>query len=308
MKKIIALLVILIAGIGIAANPQLRAKTIGLFYYSPCDIPIAYSIGIIDSRFNVTSEELLQDAKTAANIWSSTQNKTLFVYKPDASFTINMVYDSRQALTSQIDQLDSSLKQQQGTIDPKIAEFKEKQAAFEQRVNALNSQIQYWNGRGGAPKEEYDKLLDEQKSLQNEAGELNAEGRALGQSAQEYNSSAQKLNQTIDNYQVVLQSKPEEGLYEQNGGKRKISIYIDISKNEFLHTLTHEMGHALGLDHNSNPKSIMYPQTTTILEPSKEDVDALNEICEKKTIFEILLNRFQEIVTVIEKKMKTNAG
>lgn len=308
MKRKIFILILLIAIAGGFANRTLRDDFVNLFYYSPCDTPIAYSIGIIDSRFNVTSEELLEDSKVAANIWNSTQNKQLFVYKPDSQFTINMVYDSRQALTSQINDLDNSLKQKQGAIDPKIAEFKKKQADFEQRVNTLNSQIQYWNSRGGAPKDEYDRLQSSQKSLQNEAEELNAEGKSLGQSAQEYNLNAKKLNNTINNYQQVLQYKPEEGLYEQNGNKRKISIYIDISKNEFLHTLTHEMGHSLGLDHNSNPQSIMYPQTTTVLEPSAEDIESLRKVCMKRTIFEEALDRINDISNIIKQRLENKAG
>jgi peptidoglycan hydrolase CwlO-like protein len=306
MKKLILILLLLILVIGAASNTKLRNDFISLFYYSPCDTPIVYSIGTIDPRFNVTSEELLEDSKVAANIWNTTQSKQLFVYKPNSNFTINMVYDSRQALTSQINQLDTSLKQKQGAIDPKIAEFKKKQADFEQKVNDLNSQIEYWNSRGGAPEEEYDKLQASQKSLQEEADALNQEGKSLGQSAQEYNLNAQKLNNTINNYQQVLQNKPEEGLYEQDGSERKISIYIDISQNEFLHTLTHEMGHALGLNHNSNPKSIMYPQTTTTLEPSPEDVESLQKICVKRTVFEVAINRLNDVANILRMKLQGN--
>lgn len=284
-----------------AQGKQVFAK---ILYYSPCDTPISYSIGSIDTRFHVTTDELLTDAKAATNIWNTTQNKQLFMYDPNAAFTINMVYDSRQALTSEITQLNSDLKQKQGDIDPKIAAFKKKQEDFEVRVSQLNQQVQYWNGKGGAPKEEYDKLVSQQKELQAEARSLNEEAQSLGQSTQEYNLNAQKLNHTIDNYKQVLQYRPEEGLYEQEGTKRKISIYIDISKDEFLHTLTHEFGHALGMDHNNDEKSIMYPQTTTVLQPSSEDINALNEICMKRTVFEVMYNRISELTQIIRERMK----
>ncbi len=306
MKRIwiIAALVFLIAFF-VVFTPQGKALMEKVVYYSPCDTSIAYSIGSIDSRFNVTSDELLTDAKAAANIWNTTQNKQLFVYDSNSTFTINMVYDSRQALTSEITQLNSDLKQKQGDIDPKIAAFKKKQEDFEVKVNQLNQQIQYWNSRGGAPKEEYDKLVSSQRELQVEAKSLNEEAQSLGQSTQEYNLNAQKLNQTIDNYKQVLQFRPEEGLYEQEGAKRKISIYIDISKDEFLHTLTHEFGHALGLDHIDNENSIMYPQTTTVLQPSSEDTAALNEICKKRTVFEVVYNKVQMLTQVVSERMKT---
>lgn len=277
-----------------------------IVYYSPCDTAIRYSIGTIDSRFNVKPDEFLTDAKAAVNIWNATQSKQLFVYDPTATFTINMVYDSRQALTNEITKLNSDLKQKQGDIDPKIAAFKKKQDNFEARVNQLNQEVKYWNSRGGAPQDEYNKLVSRQKDLQVEARSLNEEAQSLGQSTQEYNLNAQKLNQTIDNYKQVLHYKPEEGLYEQEGNKRKISIYIDISKKEFLHTLTHEFGHALGLDHNDDEKSIMFPQTTTVLQPSKVDTASLDEICKKRTVFEVLYNKIHELNQVIRERMKSS--
>lgn len=273
---------------------------LAVIYYSPCDYPLAYSIGSIDSRFKTTKEALITDAKIAGNVWSSSINKQLFVYDPKADFTINLVYDSRQELTNKITEMNKDLKEKQGEIDPKLEDYKRKELNFEKRVKALNDQISSWNMKGGAPKEEYDKLIAEQKSLQEEARVLTDEAKALGQATDDYNSNAKNLNQEIDNYQQVLVTKPEEGLYEQDGRKRKISIYIDISHDEFLHTLTHEMGHSLGLDHNTDPKSIMYPQTTQVLTPSEVEIEDLQNICKKRTVFEILFTRMSELVKVIQ--------
>lgn len=306
MKRIWGIVLVVILAVVLvsftANGKQLFEK---IFFYSPCDRPIRYAIGTIDSRFHVTPDDLLTDTKAAANIWNMVENKQLFAYDPASTFTINMVYDSRQALTSKITQLNTDLKEQQGAIDPRIEAFKKKQVDFEQRVSQLNKQVQYWNSKGGAPKEEYDKLVAQQKELQSEAQSLNTEAESLGQSTQEYNLNAQKLNQTIDNYKQVLQYKPEEGLYEQEGGKRKISIYIDISKDEFLHTVTHEMGHALGLDHNNNALSIMYPQTTNVLTPSTDDINSLNALCMRRPITEVVLNRMQEVFQIISERMKS---
>lgn len=99
-------------------------------------------------------------------------------------------------------------------------------------------------------------------------------------------------------------TKPEEGLYEQDGSKKKISIYIDVSHEEFLHTLTHEFGHALGLDHNSDPESIMYPQTNKSLKPSEKDTAELNDICKKRTVFEVFVTRFKEVFKVLQDRFR----
>jgi hypothetical protein len=306
MKKLFIILILLVSffSVGLLYKDPIYAATKNILYYSPCDYPIPFSIGNIDPKFDITKEELLEDSKAAGAIWSGTQGKQLFVYDPTSKFTINMVYDSRQELTSKITKLNDNLRQQQGTIDPKIEQFKKDQAAFEIKVSDLNSQISYWNSHGGAPKEEYDKLIETQKALQAEAATLNATAKELGQSTKLYNLSAQELNQTIGDYQNVVLDKPEEGLYEQEGSTRKISIYIDIDQNEFLHTLTHEMGHALGLNHNQDKESIMYPQTTDVLKPSDSDIAELNEICKSRTVFEVAYNKVLEVISVLRTRLK----
>lgn len=306
MRKIFIFLIVLVAlaSVGLLFKDPLYATTRSILYYSPCDYAIPFAIGTIDPKFDITKDELLEDTEAAGAIWSGTQGKQLFVYDPEAKFTVNMVYDSRQELTSKITELNDNLKEQQGTIDPKIAEFKKDQASFEKKVADLNSKITYWNSQGGAPKEEYDKLLETQKALQVEAATLNATAKELGQSTEQYNLSAKELNQTIGDYQSVLLTKPEEGLFEQEGSVRKISIYIDIDQKEFLHTLTHEMGHALGLNHNTAKNSIMYPQTTNVLKPSVEDIADLAEICRERTVFEVAYNKVKEVVSVLRSRFK----
>lgn len=309
MKKIIASAIIIPIILSLLIfRVQLLSAASGFYLYSPCDTPIQYSIGTIDDGFSTTKEQLLEDAKKASKIWSDTQGKQLFAYNPESKFTINMVYDDRQALTSQITEMNGNLKEKQSQIDPQIEDFKKRQVEFEKKVTDLNSQIQYWNEHGGAPKEEYEKLLTRQEELKKEAAALNADARSLGQSTEEYNQNAKKLNNTIDTYEQVLENKPEEGLYEQEGSKKSISIYIDISHDEFLHTLTHEMGHALGLDHNSGKESIMYPQTTKILVPSNKDIEALNQICMKRPLHEVFLNRASEVMQVLQKRFQVSTN
>lgn len=275
-----------------------------LFFYSPCDTPITYSIGTIDKGFNTTKEELLSDAKKAANVWNASQNKNLLSYDPNSSFTINLIYDDRQALTGQISELNRDLKERQEDIDPQITSLKNKQDVFQKKVNELNNNIEYWNKQGGAPKEEYDKLIETQNALRNEAILLKEEAQRLGQSTDQYNINVQRLNQTIDNYKQVLEIKPEEGLYEQNGNQKKISIFIDNSNDEFLHTLTHEFGHALGLNHVNDNNSIMYPKTTNILTLSREDEIALSNICKERSVIELTIQRIKELNKKVAERLK----
>lgn len=274
-----------------------------IFYYSQCNDPIKYSLGTIDPGFNTTADQLLGDSKSAANIWNSMYNKQLLEYDPNSDFKINLVYDKRQELNSKINDLSTELSNKQNDIDPKIAQFNLDKDSFEKKLAKLNADIAYWNGQGGAPKEEFDKLVNTQQDLRNEAKNLNNTAKNLGQQTSSYNLNAAKLNQTIDDFKDVLGQKPEEGLFEQNGSTRTISIYIDINHEEFLHTLAHEMGHSIGLSHTQDKNSIMYHKTNNILVPTIEEKEALDEICRERTIFEIIGKKAQELVSIYRIKI-----
>ena len=88
-----------------------------------------------------------------------------------------------------------------------------------------------------------------------------------------------------------MADRPEEGLYVSDDKGRKIDIYFNISKDETVHTLAHEMGHALGIGHVQDANSIMYPKTNIVLSLSVDDINALNKACEKRSYFDILLDR-----------------
>jgi predicted Zn-dependent protease len=100
-----------------------------------------------------------------------------------------------------------------------------------------------------------------------------------------------KLNNVISNFNEDISKKPEEGIYM--GDQNRIEIYFNNNQQELLHTLTHELGHALGLAHvNDNPQAIMYPYTTKTIILSTQDVAELNEVCREKSILEIIRLRF----------------
>ncbi len=141
-----------------------------------------------------------------------------------------------------------------------MAEYEKQSESFKQRLEALNSEIEEWNKKGGAPPDVFERLMKEQNSLKREAEKLNATARSLNKSADVYNSNVGTLNKEVDTINTALSTKPEEGVYLPQ--ENKIEIYFHITQDELVHTLAHELGHALGMDHNSNQVSIMYANTT----------------------------------------------
>lgn len=290
MRRLIIVLA-LVFGIGLSLfYKDAAVASFNKFYYvSTCDNPIRYKVGIIDDRFNITQNEFLVDIRQASSVWSTIEGKNLFVYDPKGILTINLVYDRRQALTSQISNLQNQIQNQQNALNPEIAQYEKDVQSFKARAAALNSEISDWNSKGGAPKDAYDRLTAEQKNLQAEAAKLNATAQRLNQSTEAFNGDVATLNGTIDTFNQALAQKPEEGLFD--GVKNEIYIYFITNQNEFIHTLSHEMGHALGINHVADQNAIMYPYTTKQIEPAQADIDALKTVCKKHSLYELFASR-----------------
>lgn len=282
-----AFLIILVAVI-ISLNNYNLSSLSNLFSYSVCDKAIHYRVDIVDPKFNLSRENFLSDINQAAQIWNNLRDKSLFSYDPKGNLSINLIYDERQSLTTQINQLENTVKSDQQSLNPKVNEYQKLASEFRQKLENLNKEIEYWNSKGGAPTDEYNKIIQKQHDLQAEADRLNAMAQNLNVSTSAYNSEISKLNQTISVFNNALEQRPEEGIYK--GPEDRIEIYFNISKTELVHTLAHELGHALGLTHSSNQKAIMYLRTNQSVAPSKDDIQALENVCKKHTLFEIIQN------------------
>ena len=257
-------------------------------YQSPCDYPIDYRIGSIDPKFNLTEKEFADDVKTATDLWNQAISKHLFAFNPGGTLTINLIYDERQFLKGKVNALNGQVKNQQNSLDPQIADYKRRAADYEARLNNFNEEVDYWNKKGGAPRDIYSKLIQEKATFETDRKALQATAQYLNQSTEQYNTDVRQLDQAINTFNSTLQDKPEEGLYTYDNGIETIDIYFNVSKPELIHTLAHELGHALRIQHNQNTASIMYPQTSETTTLSENDRSDLSAVCQKKNIVEIL--------------------
>lgn len=305
MRKLLTFLLVVLLATFILNSPafSLSSKINQALNKSVCDQPISYRIDFIDPKFGISKEEFGSDIKQAAKIWDDSINKNLFTSDPDGTLKFNLVFDERQSLNNQINDLESQLNSQKSNIKTTVEEYEKESADFKKRLADLNSQISYWNKKGGAPPEEYDKLIKERDDLLNQAERLNVTAKSLNRSADSYNAKVGDLNQTVESFNQAIQFKPEEGIYDPKDSK--ITIYFNTNRQELIHTLAHEMGHALGLEHIPNKKAIMFSYTNQQIVASLDDVEALKEVCQQSYYLELLRNNLYFYVHSLQNSLNS---
>lgn len=296
MKTSLPLLVslLLLGVLGYLFYKPVMQKTEYLLAWSYCDEPIHYKEGSVDPRFKISQQTFLTDIQQAESLWDKAYGKQLFVYDPKTQLSVNLVYDDRQALDNQLNQIQDQVDSQKNNLNPQIEQYKADVAAFRQKLADLNSKISYWNQKGGAPPDIYTQLISEQASLQAQANQLNQTAKSLNQSTEAYNSEVDKLQTVAQSFSQVVQQKPEEGVYDPE--HNRIEIYYDNNQNELIHTLAHELGHARGLNHDSGSLSIMYPYTTASVTVSPQDLAELQQVCRVQGPIEWLRNQVYQLI------------
>jgi len=266
-------------------------------YYGVCDTPMTFKIGRIDSGFKLSQKDFLKDINEATNIWEKSIGKNLFEYDVDGELTINLIYDDRQKtveLRNDIgddNKVAQSVKEEyQGKLD--ILKMEESKynailAEYNAKIGKYNADVEYWNTKGGAPKNEFSQLSARKKSLDIEKQQLEVLRLNLTKMSNDIKVYVDKYNLLVDNINTKVEvvnlnaGEIEEGLYTSKNNTIDIYQYDDQTK--LIRVLAHELGHSLGIDHNDNKESIMYKINDGYKKTlSVEDMTDLKRVCRVK--------------------------
>jgi predicted Zn-dependent protease len=270
MKKLLSY-VFLLALIGVS----------GYFIYEknlrPCDQPLEYSIGIFDSQFGISEEDFKSYITEAGSVWEKALDRKIFIYNPSASFKINLIYDERQLATIQKQKTEFGLSAVEDAFKKLDADFSAFKSQYDQKVAVYEQNLALYRA-GKYSNAEIGQLNVQADELNNMTKQLNALLSERNAKAVEYNKIAQDYNKQ---YNGGLEFNQAE--YVNDSGGKRINVYQFGNQKDLILALTHELGHALGMNHVENPKSIMYYITGINAEtspiPTAEDLAELNKVC-----------------------------
>lgn len=220
-------------------------------YIQRCKTPVKFAVGNVDPKFKVTKDQVIEQARDAANRWNQKSGQIWYEYDENSKFKINLIYDDRQAKLDQINAEVANYNANSDTVKKNSEVISQNVAQYQKDLADYNAAVAYWNSQGGAPAEVYNQLTATQQELESRRIKINQDLQMYNIQVDANNANLSDLETKIDSQKNKIET---QGEYKGD----KIDIYTFGDLDELRLVLMHELGHALTTDHAEKSTSIMY--------------------------------------------------
>ncbi|MEX2603774.1 MAG: matrixin family metalloprotease, partial [Gracilimonas sp.] len=277
---------------------------------STCSNHLTWRIGNIDSRFNLTRNEVLVLMNEVEQFWQLALNGNVLQYDDQGDIALYFIYGKGQEYTDKENQLIDQIKYERQKYYVRNLEYNHRlkeyeravehlnglQTRYNQLVSKYNTTLERVQHAGALSRHEKDELSSLKTSaeflnreIESEKGVVfDAENR-LEKISEVLNVSADEVNGLIYNYQINFNTWKDFklGVYMKIGNEQKINIYQFDNKQALQLLLTHEFGHAFGIPHSKDSESVMYhsanQQNLNHYQLTIEDFKFINSHCDFKS-------------------------
>lgn len=242
----------------------------------------------------------------AAQSWAEVVSQPLIEHDESGKISVNLKYSEDQETSKQerlfrnriqsaefeTERLERQFQQLQDQFNTENTRYQALSNRVQQQIDTLNEWVNETNAQGGFTQNELTRFEREKANIDNQNEQLREMENRLAGKADEVNDLASRLNQKIENKNQLVdqynqsfagQRRFTQGNYGCGEQGCELNIFYFSDVEELRLVAAHELGHALGIGHVSNPESIMYHlmgrQSKTGLQLSEEDRQALLDIC-----------------------------
>ncbi len=251
----------------------------------PCSRALTYTLGVIDKRFELTNQKILEELSEAESVWEKSSKYNLFEYEPrkdKADISIDFVYDDRQETLVTSRELDTEITQYEKTIaayESRLDRYEEQANQYDEDTEQYEIDLERWNSGNRRSETEYRRLRAEDERLRTQYTYLKQETTLLEEVQEKLEPVRIALNERINELGGTDGDIVEDGRWDPR--EDKITVYRYEGDRELKWLLAHELGHALGMEHVDYPRSVMHylSSDVPIITLSHDDVRELSRVC-----------------------------